>query len=298
MRGDERLANLRRISKNIYQWVDGVSGGRLQVLRRAVERFGEARASQAAAAMAYYAIFSLFPLLLVLTSAVGYFVADERAQQEAVEFVVTAIPVSRNLIARNVQTVLDLRGTVGVVGLVGLLWSASGVFTVLAHNINRAWSGAERRGFLKSRLVGLTMVGALVLLLSLSLISSTVLNLLPRLQVPLWGGISVYETALWGIVSRFVPWLFTFLLFLGLYLWVPNVEVKGRAALSGAVTAAVAWEVVKNGFVWYLGSGLVQYELVYGSLGTVVALMLWIYVGAWIALFGAYLSAAIAEGRS
>jgi membrane protein len=102
---------------------------------------------------------------------------------------------------------------------------------------------------------------------------------------------------LWEVVSRLIPWLFTFLLFFGLYLWVPNVEVERRAALWGAVAAAIAWEVVKNGFVLYLGSGLVKYELVYGSLGAVVALMLWIYLGGWITLFGAHLSAAIAGER-
>jgi membrane protein len=293
-RGDRRLANLAQLSENVYEWANDASGGRLQVLRRTFEQFGEARAAQAAAAMAYYAMFSLFPLLLALVAAVGFFVAGERARQEVIGFVETAIPVSRGLISRNVRNVLELRGAVGIVGLVGLLWSASGMFTVLAHNVNRAWPGAEPRSFLGRRLVGLAMVGSLALLLGLSLMSSAVLNLLPRLRVPLWNGVSVYETALWEVVSRLVPWLFTFLLFFGLYLWVPSVAVERRAAFWGAVAAAIAWELVKNGFVLYLGSGLVQYELVYGSLGAVVALMLWNYLGSWIALFGAHLSAAIA----
>jgi membrane protein len=291
------LVNLSQLLESAYEWASDISGGRLQVLRRTIERFGEVRAAQAAAALAYYAVFSLFPLLLVLVTVTSFFVADERAWQEVIDFAVAAIPVSRDLISRNVQTVLKMRGAVGIVGLVGLLWSASGVFTVLAHNVNRAWPGAEPRSFLKRRLLGFAMIGTLALFLGLSLGSSAVLNLLPRLQVPLWGGIYIYETALWGVVSRGIPWLFTFLLFWGLYLWVPNAEVERRAALWGAVAAAVAWEIVKNIFVWFLGSGLVRYELVYGSLGAVVALMLWIYLGNWIILFGAHLSAAIAERR-
>jgi membrane protein len=289
--------NLAQVSKCAHEWANDKSGGRLQVVRRAFERFGETRAAQAAAALAYYTILSLFPLLLVFISILGFFVTSERAQQEVVQFVVTAIPVSRSLISRNVQSVLESRGTLGVVGLVVLLWSASGMFTVLAYNVNRAWPGAVPRGFLRRRLVGLAMVGTLALLLGLSLVSSAVLNLLPRLQIPLWGGLSIYETALWAVIVRLVPWLFTLALFLGLYLWVPNVDVERRAAFWGAVTAAIAWEVVKNVFVWYLGSGLVQYELVYGSLGAVVVLLLWIYLGSWIALFGAHLSAAIAGQR-
>ena len=59
--------------------------------------------------------------------------------------------------------------------------------------------------------------------------------------------------------------------------------------------ATLAGEIATNGFTWYLSSGIVQYELVYGSLGAIVALMLWIYIGALIILFGAHLGAAIAR---
>ena len=139
------------------------------------------------------------------------------------------------------------------------------------------------------------MVGTLAGFLVLSLASTTVGNLLPRLQVPLGGGVSVYETPLWIVSSILIPWLLAAVTFLGLYRWVPNAQVRWPAALWGALVAASAWEVAANAFTWFLGSGLVQYELVYGSLGTVVALMLWIYVGSLITLFGAHLSAAIAQ---
>ncbi len=279
----------------IYQRANDLSGGSLGVLRDAFQRFNEARASQAAAAMAYYALFSLFPLLLALVAAWSFVLEREQAFQQVVGFVTEAIPISQVLIERNVQRVLELRGTVGVVGLIGLLWSGIGAFDVLANNINRAWTDAEPRNFLERRLVALGMVGTLSALLALSLVSTTVFNLLPQLQVPLRGGVSIYETALWGALSNFVPWLFTFFLFLALYLWAPNTEVERRAACWGAVVAAVAWEAAANGFAWYLKSGLVRYELVYGSLGAVVALMFWIYWSSWIVLFGAHLSAAAAR---
>lgn len=288
--------DLARLADTVYRRADRLSGGWVGTLRRAGESFGETRAAQAAAGMAYYAIFSLFPLLLVLVSATGYFVADERARREAVALVTEVIPVSRELIERNVEQVFELRGPVGIVGLVGLLWSATGVFAVLAHNVNRAWSEAELRGFLKIRLVGLAMVGVLLILLVFSLASNPLLNLIPRLHVPFLGGVS--ETILWDIISRVVSFLFTFLLFLTLYRWVPNTKVGWRAAVGGAVLATVGWEAVKAVFLWVIGSGIVQYELVYGSLGAVVALMVWIYLGSWITLFGAHFSAALAGSVS
>jgi membrane protein len=190
--------------KTIYRRANDLSGGSLGILRETFQRFNEARASEAAAGMAYYALFSLFPLLLALVAAGSFFLESERAYREVVDLVTQAIPVSRGLIERNIRRVLELRGTVGIVGLIGLLWSATGVFTILANHINRAWPEAEMRSFLEKRLVALGMVGALAGLLVLSLFSTAVLNLLPRLQVPLWGGLSVYETPLWAIISKLV----------------------------------------------------------------------------------------------
>ena len=158
-----------------------------------------------------------------------------------------------------------------------------------------AWSEAEPRGFLKNRLMALGMVAALTALLTLSLASTTVLDVLPRFRVRLWGGVSVYQTALWAVSSDVVPGLFTLLVFLVLYRWVPSAKVRWSHAFWGSLVAALLWEIATNAFVWYLGSGLVQYELVYGSLGAVVALLFWIYIGGLTTLFGAHVSAAIAR---
>ncbi|KPL16752.1 MAG: hypothetical protein AMJ93_15450 [Anaerolineae bacterium SM23_84] len=142
------------------------------------------------------------------------------------------------------------------------------------------------------------MVGTLAVLLVISLLTSTALNILSRLEVPLLNIQSLYGTPLWTVLSNLVPWLFTFLLFLALYRWVPNAEVKWSAAFWAALVVAVAWGLAANTFAWYIGSGLARYRIVYGSLGTVVALLFWIYVSGWIIIFGAHMSAAIARHAS
>jgi membrane protein len=289
------LAKFKEKLRDLYTQLNTASGGVLGILRKTLQSFGETQASQAAASLAYYTFFSLFPLLLVLASVTSSILRDEQAHQEAIAFVQQAFPISQGLIERNVQRVLELRGTVGLVGLVGLLWSASGVFNTLAYNINMAWSRAEARGFLERRFVALMMIVALFGLLLLSLTSTTLANLLPRLALPLDNGTSIYDTLLWALGSRLVPWLFTFLMFLALYRWVPNTDVPWWSAFWGALVAAIAWEGGKAGFAWYLSSGLVAYELVYGSLGAVVALLFWIYLSSMITLFGAHLSAAVAK---
>jgi membrane protein len=94
-----------------------------------------------------------------------------------------------------------------------------------------------------------------------------------------------------------VPWLLTFLLILALYRWVPNTRVRTFEAFWGALPAAVATQATTAGFTWYLSSGLASYQFVYGPLGAVVALMVWIYLNSLIILFGAHLSAAIGHRR-
>lgn len=282
---DMSVTKITEAAQQLWHRLDDGSGGWLGVIKDAFERFGEMRASQAAAALAYYAFFSLFPLLLVLVGISSFFLKGDHAYQETINFIQDAIPASQSLIEQNIQRVLEMRGQFSLIGAIGLLWSASGAFTTLAYNIDLAWRTAEARNFLEKRLVALGMMGVIFLLLWLSLAATTLEQVLPRL--------GIYDAQLWAIAIQILPWIFSLLMFLALYRWVPNTDVRWRSALGGAVVAGLGWELAKGGFTWYLRSGLVNYQLVYGSLGTVVALLFWIYLSGMVALFGAHLSAAI-----
>ncbi len=278
--------------RDVYRRIQRYSA--VRILLDTFQRFGEARAAEAAAGMAYYVFFSLFPLMIALISAGSFVLAREQVYQQTVDFIAEAIPVSQPLIEQNVERVLNLRGSVGIVGLAGLVWSASGAFSILARNVNRAWEETEARDFIKSRLLALGMIGVLlIILLLLSLASNTLVELLPRLEASLWGEALIYDTFLWSIAAALLPWFFSWLMFLGLYRWMPTTEVDWRAVVIGSLTASLVWEGLSKAFTWYLGSGLVQYELVYGSLGAVIALLFWIYLSSYVTLFGAHLSATV-----
>ena len=292
------VVRMKAKAKTYYKLANQMSGGVLGLIRDAIESFGEARGSEAAASMAYYTLFSLFPLLLALVAAGSFFLDQQQVFRQVVDLVTEAFPISQSLIEQNIRQVLELRGAVGLVGLGVALWSATGAFTVLTRNVNRAWRRAPPRDFLSNRLVALGMVGSLAVLLVISLLLSTTLNVLSRFQVPLVDLESLYGTPLWTALSDLVPWFFTFLLFLALYRWVPNAEVSWPASFWAALVVALAWELAANGFAWYVSSGLARYQIVYGSLGTVVGLMFWIYLSSWIIIFGAHPSAAVARHMS
>lgn len=287
--------NLADKVQAVYRRANGLTGGVLDILADAARHFDEVHAAQATASFAYYAVFSLFPLLLGFIAAGSFVLERDQVQQRVLDFAADVFPIAQPLIERNVQRVLELRGTVGTLATVGLLWSATGALTVLAYNINRAWPEAKPRNFVKRRLVALGMVVGLAGLLALSSIAGAVFDVLARLSVPLWGGLAIYETPLRAILSSVAPGLLAFLALLGLYRWVPNTTVRWWEAFWGALVATLAGGIATNGFTWYLSSGIAQYELVYGSVGAIVALMLWIYIGGLITLFGAHLSAAIAR---
>jgi membrane protein len=84
-----------------------------------------------------------------------------------------------------------------------------------------------------------------------------------------------------------------FLIFLALYRWIPTSNVRWNATIWGALTASLGWKAATASYTWYLTSGLGRYQVVYGSLGAIVALLFLIFIVAVITLFGAHLSAAI-----
>ena len=289
-----------RISTEIqdrYTHANRVSRGILGILVDAVQSFIDANAGEGAASIAYYALFSLFPLLIFLVSTGSIILQSAPVQEQVLGFTGELLPSSQQFVANNIQQILELRGTAGVVAVVGLLWAATGVFTVLARHINRAWHTAELRNFWQGRLIGLALVAALTVLLFLSLITSTIFGILSQFQIdiPLLGGRSLYQSYLWTFASSLIPWVINFAMFIALYWWIPNTLVKWKAAAWGAVAAAFAWEIIKRAFGWYISSGLNQFDIAYGSVATVVVLLLWIYLSSLIVLFGAHLSAAVAR---
>ncbi len=258
-----------------------------------IRRYIRSGASGSAASLAYYAFFALFPLLLVLISAASFALESEQVQTMIFDLLSDTIPVSAEFITTTIEQVLRQRGTVGLLGLVGLAWSASGGFSVLVQRVNMAWPGSESRGYIRRRVLGLGIILGILGLFLVWFLSNILLDTLPRFLKTEGIGAGLFDTVLWGLVANFVPLFFTFILLLALYWWVPNYPVKWSVASWGALVGAIGWELTTNIFNWYLSSGFADYALVYGSLGAIVAFMFWVYLMSQIVLFGAYFAATI-----
>jgi membrane protein len=296
MKIKNRFQKIMQWLKNLYYRVDALSGGVLEVIRVTMERFTEERGSETAASLAYYAFFSIFPMLLVFIVIGSFFVDTEVVQFQMLNLLEGVIPGAEDLVIQNINHVLRLRGAVTFVALISLIWSATSVFNILARNINRAFPQASLLDFFKGRLRGLFIFFGIGILLLLSLVASTLTGLIPVIEIPI-DGIYLHETIIWQIGAFLVPVFFNWMMFWALYQWVPTVPVNGRASFLGGLIAGVAWVLLNNAFTWYLSSGLSQYQLIYGSLGTIVALLFWVYLTALIVLIGAHLTASIQASR-
>ncbi len=297
MMNGEIKDNLKAKAVAGYKQANGYSFGVLEILVNAVHRFTEVGATQSAAAIAYYALFSIFPLLLFLLAIASSVLKSPEVQEQIMTYVQEFLPGFEELVQNNIEQALSLRGTVGVLGMIGLLWAAMSVFSALAYNISLAWRNARSRNFLELRFMAIVIVGGLVVLMVLASLFTTVNDILSQLKVPVFGSVSIHDSILWQVGSRYVPLFLVFMSFLFLYWWAPGTKVKWREAAWGAIVATIGFELAKKGFSWYLTSGFAMQTLVYGSLGTVIALMLWIYVSALVILFGAHISAAIGHRR-
>lgn len=269
-------------------------GRALLLGQRTIREFLEDNCPHMAAAIAYYALFSLFPLLLGLVALFGFALQSAALQDEVVRRVGSYLPGSADLVAENVRQVVRARGALGLLATLGFLWSAMAVFSALRRSLNAAWDLTGERPFWRQKLLELVMVVGVGLLLLLSLSLTAFFQLLDELLAPALGVGAAVHDFLWGLGGALLPLVFTALIFLLIYKFVPYTNVRWAEAGVGVLFAAPAFEIAKNLFVWY-AQRFGQYELVYGSLGAVVGLLMWTYISALILLFGAELASEYAK---
>jgi membrane protein len=253
----------------------------LQLILRTAEGSGNHDASQRAAGVAYYAVLSIFPLLLGLIAVFGFFLPSTNLQDELLKFIGNNFPGASDILRQNITSIVKLRGAMGVLSIVILFWGASSMFSAISLAINRAWDVRRYRPFLIRKAGELGMALSVGILFLLSLGTSTLISVV--------GGIfdlPVTKLIVVGLGSRLVGFLLILSVFLLLYKLIPNTRTYWRDIWPGALLAAILFEIARALLVFYLGN-LANYQLVYGSIASIIALLVWIYYSAFIMILGA-----------
>ena len=268
----------------------------LGVIVATAQRIGDQHLPTYAAAIGFQAVVSLFPLIAFVLAAASFFVDPEVLTARVLELAKRLAPVSDDLLTDTIRSVTEMRGGVGIISLVGLLWSGSNLFGALRRGLNAATGAARRRTFVWARLFDLGIALLTGLLLGLSVALTAGVAVLQQAEIP---GASPVLVSLGGLLNALgvaVPFIMTTLTFSLLYRLAPAERMAWWPAVAGGALAALLFEAGKNVFVWYTAT-FGAFNVVYGPIATVVVLLLWLYYSSLILLGGAAFGSELAARR-
>ena len=278
------IAQLKQQGMSLADRLNEHTGGWLGVLARAANEALKPDTAITAAAIAYFALFSLFPITLLSIAIASFSLGPSMDQQLIIQRLEFIAPALGQLLGKNIDEIIKARGPVTGIALVGLIWSASTVFYTFTHTLNEIWGDKHRRAVWKRRglaiLFVLIFVGPTLFLASFA--SSMIAHLrtwLPDSIIAMGGGISLVLAILLDVA-----------MFMVLYMMLPHGASTWREILPGAIGAGLLWELAKKTFLLFVSTYITVSNLVYGSVAAIIAILTWAYLSGLIFLFGAYLS--------
>jgi len=256
-----------------------------RVSRRALAGFLAHEALQYAGSMAYFAVLSIFQIL-ILGIVVGSFVLGEgEARDFVIEQVQAGTPLDAETIAGVIDAAIESRGGMTIVGFAFLLWAGLGIFASLSNGIGRVFEDTPRRSFLTDKLIGLLLLALTGGLALASLLIGIVTGLIQAAAGDVLAGIPGGGTAVW-VIGLVAPIILIFGAFWVIYRVVPNRPLGWRGVLPGAIAATVLWTVLRFGFTYY-ATNVANYESAFGPLSTGITLLVFLYFASVIVLLGA-----------
>ena len=261
------------------------------LLKQTFQEWLQDKAPQLGAALAYYTVFSLAPLILVLLAIVGVVFRDDPGgawdkvtQQMSYFLDQSAVQVVQSIAQQASQPGKSTLAT--VIGVALALFGASGVFGQLQDALNTIWGVRAKPdlgiwGFLRTRFLSFAMVAGICFLLLVSLTLEGVLKGFSHyVQSTLPGGIVIALT-----VYLIIDFAVVVLLFAMIFKFLPDVEIQWRDVWMGAVITAIFFGVGKWALALYLSIGAAGSA--YGAASSLITLLLWVYYSSQILLFGA-----------
>ncbi len=240
-------------------------------------------------------LFSLFPLFLAMISVLGFVLGPEAKHEELAVRLAETLPVSSEYISNALRRVVKDRAITGAASILGLFTAATAAFGAIRKGINAAWGISQTRPFIKERMIDFALVMGAGLLMIATLFSAPALGVLREVTFMLAPETLYFTSFLWALAPALIFPAFAFCICAVLYRYLPNTEVRVAQVWPGALMAAIALTGANETLVWYFGTFPLAYNVVYGSVGAVMALLTWTYLSAIILLFGALITASYSQ---
>jgi len=241
-----------------------------------------------AAALSYYAVFSVFPMSLLLAIGISKILEPTVAEQQIANGLRLFLPDETNtinLLSDSINQALSQNSSFGLIALATLAWSAIGLFSNLTAALDSIFQAPTSRSMWRQRLLGFMMTLVLIMLVLTSFVTSGLLSLMDAVLLS--------NPSVWiSIGTVLLPLGINMVIFVLLFRYVPARYVHWDAIWPAALFGGIGLELAKAAFAWYL-TNLANFQFVYGSIATVIVLMLWAFLTACIFLLSAEVCAQI-----
>jgi membrane protein len=268
------------------------------VLKRTLKEFKGDNLTDLAAALTYYGVLAIFPMIIVIVSVLG--LIGHSATQPLIDNLGKVAPgPAKQIFTSAIQNVQSGKGTAGilfVVGLAGALWSASGYIAAFMRASNVIWDVKEGRPFWKTIPIRLAVTLVTVILLTAAAIAVVFTGSLAGKVGNVIGvgstAVQIWDIAKWPVLAIIVAVILAILYYAG-----PNVRQPGfRWVTPGGVLAVILWIVASALFALYVAN-FSSYNKTYGALASVIIFLVWLWITNVVILFGAELNAELERGR-
>ena len=262
----------------------------IAVFKAAGYRFAADGCAFFAQALAFNAVFAVFPIIILTVAALASIFGGKVGEADTRALVASVAPGIQDVLYENINQIVAFRGLSGAISVVALLWSGKNLFQGLAYSLNRALGVPDGRPLVADILVALVMLPIIGTLFIIATIVPLVITF-----VVTYGGFRHAEI-LTQVIGYATGVVLIFVIVVVLFTYLPNRKVGLGFAIPGAIFVTVAWEIAQVAFALYTSH--VDFRHVYGALAALALLLVWFYYMASIFLFGAQLSAQWAEQHS
>jgi YihY family inner membrane protein len=267
----------------------------LKVLRLATEKFFLIDGGQRSAAFAFYAFFSIFPMIVIFVTIGSAFFDPDQASQSLFAYIGNYVPLSEGMrehIFKAIYGVIRAHKHVGAIAFLGLLWGASRFLASLVQTINIAW-GERMYQWWKLPLKSLTLLGLLFNAVFLGIIVPVLAKITKDWIFPS----SDFFSWAYSLFVYFIPSLILFFSLMMFYKLAPLRKVRLRNTWLASLLVTFTFLGAQSVFVFFMGN-FSSVNVVYGTFAEIIAFLLWIYLSGYIFIFGACLCAAVAGVKS
>ncbi|UCG22636.1 MAG: YihY/virulence factor BrkB family protein [Chloroflexota bacterium] len=265
-------------------WLDRQTDGWFVLFFEALRDVLSFKSSLYGAATAYFALFSIFPLILLTLGIASFWLDPQTTWQEILSRLEFVVPALDDLLGNYLDQIAASRGAVTRLSAVALVWSASSIIYMFTRAMDDLWEGVMVRPAWRHRALAIAVTlatSALLLMVSIAwgVVVPVVNSFLPDQIIRISPYLSILGSALLNVA-----------LFALLYYMLPNMRMQWIDVILGAIFAGLLWEVAKRAFLFFVTNYLTASNLIYGSMTTIIVFLTWAYISSLIFLFGGHVN--------